>query len=213
MGDPKKLRKKYSTPNHPWQKARIDEEKELMSEYGMKNKKELWKMVSTLKNYKQRLKQLIPRKDAQAEVERKQLISKLRSLGIISADASQEDVLGITMRQVMDRRLSTLVLKKGLASSIRQARQFVTHEHVSVNGRMINSPSYLVPIEEEPFISVSDKVMIEAEPIESIPGAAVPAQQETASAAEKPAEDKKAEPKAATEADDKVPETKGDASE
>ena len=40
MGDPRKLRKKYYPPSHPWQKIRIDEEKILMKDYGFKNKKE-----------------------------------------------------------------------------------------------------------------------------------------------------------------------------
>ena len=68
MGDPKKLRKKYSKPNHPWQKLRIEEEIELITEYGLKNKKEVWKMASILKNYKKRVKKLIPRKDIQSEI-------------------------------------------------------------------------------------------------------------------------------------------------
>ena len=41
MGSPKKQRKKYSKPSHPWQKARIEEEKALKKEYSFKNKKEL----------------------------------------------------------------------------------------------------------------------------------------------------------------------------
>ena len=41
MGNPKRHRKKYSTPAHPWQRARIEEERELSKEYGFKNKKEM----------------------------------------------------------------------------------------------------------------------------------------------------------------------------
>ncbi len=42
MGDPKFSRKKYETPNHPWQTARIKEEKDICKKYGLKNKTEIW---------------------------------------------------------------------------------------------------------------------------------------------------------------------------
>ena len=44
MGDPRKTRKKYDTPQHPWQKERMDQESVFLKEYGLKNKKEIWKM-------------------------------------------------------------------------------------------------------------------------------------------------------------------------
>ena len=158
MGDPKKLRKKYTKPNHPWQQMRIEEERELMRDYGMKNKKELWKMVSILKNYKKRVKKLIPRKDKQAKIEEQELLKKAKSLNLVEKDAKIEDILGKSVRQILDRRLQTIVHKKGLASSIKQARQFVTHEHVVVNNKMVNSPSYLVRSGEERFVNLTQKM-------------------------------------------------------
>ena len=70
MGDPIKHRKKYSKPSHPWQRERIEEEKGIMKEYGLKNKKELWKMESKLKTFSQQAKRLITEKGEQAEKER-----------------------------------------------------------------------------------------------------------------------------------------------
>ena len=52
MGDPKKQRKKYTTPRHPWQRDRLDEERQLLKDYGLKNKKELWKFESLLRKFK-----------------------------------------------------------------------------------------------------------------------------------------------------------------
>ncbi|MBD3203222.1 30S ribosomal protein S4 [Candidatus Woesearchaeota archaeon] len=166
MGDPKKLRKKYSKPSHPWQKMRIEEERTLMNDYGLKNKKELWKMSSTLKKYKKRVKDLVPRKDKQAELEKDQLLSKMKAMNLIKSDAILEDVLSISVKDLLERRLQTLVLKQGYASSIKQARQFVTHEHVTVRGKMINSPSYLVTLEEQSMINVSERVSGIKEPDE-----------------------------------------------
>ena len=51
MGDPKILRKKFESPSHPWQKSRIEEERQLIREYGLKNKSEAWKMRSKAKNF------------------------------------------------------------------------------------------------------------------------------------------------------------------
>ena len=41
MGDPRKARKQYRTPSHPWQKVRLEDESKLAVEYGLKNKKEI----------------------------------------------------------------------------------------------------------------------------------------------------------------------------
>lgn len=185
MGDMKKLRKKYSTPSHPWQKERIEEEKVFMNEYVLKNKKELWKMSSLLKNYKKRVKELVPRKDAQSELEKEQLMAKVLSLNLVSMDAKIEDVLSITLKQILDRRLQSLVYNKGLAKSMKQARQFVTHEHVFVADKRINSPSYLVSIKEEGTIRISDKMGETVEiPVEEV----VVPKKEAKKAAPKPQE-------------------------
>lgn len=42
MGDPRKPRKKWSPPGHPWVKERLIEEMKLMGEYGLRNKREIW---------------------------------------------------------------------------------------------------------------------------------------------------------------------------
>ena len=153
MGDPKKHRKKYSTPTHPWQKERILQEKELMREYGFKNKKELWKANSKLRNCSDQAKNLIPLKTAQAEKEKKQLIHKLQNLGLIEKASQLEDVLGITLKDLLARRLQTFVLKKEFANSIKQARQFIVHEHIFVGGKKITTPSYIVSKKEEGSIT------------------------------------------------------------
>ncbi len=50
---------------------------------------------------------------------------------------------------MLERRLDNVVYRAGLASSRAQARQFVLHGHVLVNGRKVNIPSYLVNVGEE----------------------------------------------------------------
>ena len=59
MGDPKFSRKKYETPSHPWQADRIKEENELIKKYGLKNKKEVWKVKSLLRNFRRDRKSVV----------------------------------------------------------------------------------------------------------------------------------------------------------
>ena len=153
MGDPKKSKKKYSKPSHPWQGARIKEEAVLTKKYGLKNKKELWKMISILKKVKEQARVLIAGYTEQHKKEEKQLIERLLRLNIIGENSNLDDVLGLTSESIFNRRLQTIVFKSGLTKTISQARQFIIHGHVAVNGKVMSVPSYLVKKDEEPKIS------------------------------------------------------------
>lgn len=157
MGDPKKIRKKYKTPMHPWQKSRIDEEKIILKEYGIKNKKEIWKMQSKLRDFSDRAKRLIADKGPQAEKEKKEMFAKLSSLGLLSPEAGLDDILGLHLRDILERRLQTLVYKKNLAKTMNQARQFIVHGHIKVGDRVVSSPSYVVTVKEEGMISFIER--------------------------------------------------------
>ena len=149
MGDPKKQKKKFSTPNHPWQKERIEAEKEILKQYGLRRKYEIWKMDSMLKDFLNRAKTLIAQRNPQSDLEKKQLLQRLNSLGLLKKDSKVEDVLNLTLKDVMERRLQTLLIRKQLARTMKQAREFITHEHVAIGERKVTAPSYLVTISEE----------------------------------------------------------------
>lgn len=154
MGDPKHSHKTYQKPSHPWQKERIVAEKELRAEYGAKNKRELWKMRAVLKDFQDQAKKLIAARGGQAEKERKQLMRRLQKYGLVDASATLDNILSLTLRDIMERRLQTQVYKKGLARTPKQARQFITHGHIMVAENMVTSPSYLVPVAEETSIAI-----------------------------------------------------------
>lgn len=153
MGDPRKRRKRYQTPSHPWQKNRIEEELVLAVDYGLKSKKEIWKMNAVLRRIKNQFKQLVTKQTAQSEKEKAQLILRLKRQGLISDTAQFDNILDMTPKNVLERRLETLMVRKGLARSMKQARQFIGHGHVLVAGNVITSPSYLVKIDEEAQIT------------------------------------------------------------
>ena len=154
MGDPRRLSKTYDTPNHPWIGERIKQEKELSNKYGLSNKKEIWKMETRLRTFRRQARKLISDTSAQGEKEAVQLFGILNRYGILlKEDATLDDVLSLNVESILERRLQTLVFRKGLANTPKQARQFIVHGHISVNGRRINAPSYLVPMVEEDAIS------------------------------------------------------------
>jgi len=154
MGDPKKPKKKYSTPRHPWEKERIDVEKTLMKQYGLTNKKEIWRINSLLSKFKGQAKKCAAADTDQLMKERKQLLDRLKRLGLLGPEGTHEDVLGLNVDDLLKRRLQTIVTERKLATTVKQARQFIVHGHVSVNKKRVTVPSYIVPVEEEATISL-----------------------------------------------------------
>ena len=166
MGSIKKQRKKFSKPNHPWQKERIDEERGILKQYGLRRKYEVWKMNSMLKKFLHRAKTIIGEKTSQSDLEKKQLLERLHLLGLLKKDSKIEDVLNLKLKDVLDRRLQTLVHRKQIAKTIKQAREFIVHEHIAVGSRKVTAPSYLVSINEEHHIKLVHPIKISNEPVQ-----------------------------------------------
>jgi small subunit ribosomal protein S4 len=153
MGDPKFPRRTYDTPSHPWKADRIKEETELVRMYGLKNKREIWKAKSIVRNLRRQSRNLQARLrygEEQARIETQNLLRKCGMIGLLPLDGSTlDDVLSLTTESILNRRLQTLVYKKGLANTMEQARQFIVHGHISVNGRKVTVPGYIVRRNEE----------------------------------------------------------------
>ncbi|MGC8993346.1 MAG: 30S ribosomal protein S4 [Candidatus Aenigmatarchaeota archaeon] len=150
----KRFRKKYKKPRRPWDKALLEEERKIIKEFGLRRKKELWRAKEELRRYRRLARELNARKDKEKE---RILLQKLYSLGLLPQNATLDDVLSLTVKDILNRRLQTIVWKKGLANTIKQARQFIVHGHVRVNGRRVVYPSYLVKRDEEDKITCDIK--------------------------------------------------------
>jgi small subunit ribosomal protein S4 len=150
----KRSRKKYETPKKPWDKARIEKEKEILKKFGLKRKRELWRAEAILRKYRRMARELVAKKDKEKE---KILLEKLEKIGVLKEGSGLDDVLALTVEDILERRLQTIVYRKGLANTIKHARQLIVHGHVKINGRKINYPSYIVPREEEDKIEVVKK--------------------------------------------------------
>jgi len=156
MGDPKFSRKKYASPSHPWQKARIERETTLKKKYGLKNRKEIWKSETILRGFRSQSRLLLARKgEEQAEKEKQQVLNKVTNLGLLPIDSNLDDILALNVETIISRRLQTLVYLRGLSSTTRQARQLIIHGHISVGGRKVRVPSYMVKKNEEDTITYS----------------------------------------------------------
>jgi len=144
----KRKHKSYSRPKRPFDKVRIEEEAKIKEEYGLKNKIEIWKADSEIKAIRERAKKLI----SSGHEKQKALFEKLKKTGF-KAD-SISDVLSMEKKDYLNRRLQTIVFKKRLARSPKHARQMIVHKKILIDGRAVNSPSYIVPVEFEGKISV-----------------------------------------------------------
>ncbi len=150
MGDPKKLKKKFQKPSHPWRKQRLDEEAIIMKEYALKNKKELYRINTLLSKMKSNVKVYAAAGTSQADKEKKQLFDKCVKYSLLKQTSNIDDILNIGLKDIMERRLQTVVLRKALAKTMKQARQFIVHGHIMVGEKAITSPAYLVSVDEEP---------------------------------------------------------------
>lgn len=148
----KKLKKQYETPNTGWNEERINREDELIEDYGLKNKREIYKAQSQLRSFRREARKLIAAEDS--EEAEKEVIQKANSLGLIRENDGLEGLLTLNVTDILDRRIQTAVERRGLADTVKEARQIVVHGHVYVNGERVNTPGYLLTQEEEQELEV-----------------------------------------------------------
>ena len=153
MGDPKFPRRSYNTPSHPWQGERIKAEAEIVRQYGLKNKTEVWKAQTILRNFRRQSRELQARVrtgEAQAKTEAENLLAKCARLGVLPVEgATLNDILALTDIKILERRLQTIVYRKGLTNSMKQARQMIVHGHIYMNGHRVTVPGHIVTRPEE----------------------------------------------------------------
>jgi len=161
MGEPKFSRPKTQTPTHPWKQARIEEEHALKEKYGLKKiggMRRIWREKSALRRHRNQAMKLIGKVDASEghfAKEKEQLLSSLTRKGLVGHDADIGDVLEINVEHMLARRLQSVVYYRGLAPSMRAARNLIVHGHICVGGQRMTVPGYHVLKEEEDDVSYS----------------------------------------------------------
>ncbi|MCX6696519.1 MAG: 30S ribosomal protein S4 [Methanoregula sp.] len=162
MGYPGKNHKSYQTPKRPFEKTRIEEETRLVIEYGLRNKREVWKSQSILRKYRKAARSLLALMSSTTdrtlvEAKKTELISHMQRAGLLGPDADIDNVLSLKVKAQLERRLQTIVHRKGFARSPKQARQLITHGHIAIAGRRVDIPGYRVTRVEEPQITYYGK--------------------------------------------------------
>lgn len=160
MGDPKKLKKQYARPRKSFQKERIDMEKAVVKEYGLKNKREYYIAESFIRRKRGIARSLLALALEERLKREKELIDSLKKVGILRGQPTLEDVLMLSPTTALERRLQTVVYRKGLANTQNQARQFVVHGHIGINGKKLNIPGYMVTTDDEASIKFYKKELL-----------------------------------------------------
>ncbi|MDG6934719.1 MAG: 30S ribosomal protein S4 [Nitrososphaerota archaeon] len=155
MGDPKKPKNKYTTPRHPWSGDQLSSELFLVGSYGLRNKKELWKAETELSRIRKQARTLLAAPPDIRERLSGYLMKRLTRMGLVSEAAPVDSILSLKVEDLLERRLQSIVWRKGLGRSPYEARQLITHKKVRVGSRLVSKPSYIVSRDEEPTIALT----------------------------------------------------------
>ena len=139
----------FRRPRRIWTTDQLNAELYVIGSYGLRNKRELWRAQSEVARFRNQARALLALPTEVRQKKETQLLTFLNRFGLVDQSATLDDVLNLKIEDLLERRLQTMVMKKGETKSPQQARQIVAHGHVSLGNRIVNIPGYLVRREEE----------------------------------------------------------------
>jgi len=148
----------YKTPRRPYEKERLDEELKLVGEYGLRNKREIWRVKYTLARIRKAARYLLTldEKDPRRIFEGNAIIRRLARIGALEESKQKLDyVLGLKLSDLLERRLQTQVYKLGLAKSIHHARVLIRQRHIRVGKQIVDVPSFVVRVDSQKYIDIA----------------------------------------------------------
>merc|ERR1712070_1165930 len=138
--------KTFSKPRRPFEKVRLDAELKTVGEYGLRSKRELWRVQFALNKLRNAARVLLTldEKDPKRIFEGEAIMRRMRNYGLLDETQDKLDyVLALGPEQFLERRLQTLVFKLGLAKSVHHARVLIRQRHIRVGKQIVNVPSFL----------------------------------------------------------------------
>jgi len=203
MGDPKYPRKVWRKPKRPLNYELKMDELQTLGTFGLRTKRELWKAHTELSRVRQQARSLLALTQKVRDEKEPILLKSLSRIGLISNEATLDDVLNLKPTDLLARRLQTIVSNKLGFKTPYQARQAVIHGHIMVGDRKVDIPSYTVTVEEEDSVHFSPESKIpemlektkadapkaEAAPAEDAPKAEAAPAEDAPKAEAAPAED------------------------
>jgi small subunit ribosomal protein S4 len=148
----RRIKKSYKNPRMSWDSDEIADRKTTTRTYGLRRRREILIAQEILRNYRRRARELIAKKD---EKKMDALIGKLVKLGLLKPGQGLDDVLALAVKDILERRLQTIVWRKGLALTALHSRQMIAHGRVKIAGKRVKTPAYIVPVAEEELISAA----------------------------------------------------------
>jgi small subunit ribosomal protein S4 len=161
LGDPHKPKKTYHRPRRIWTVDQLNAELYILGTYGLRNKRELWKAQSEIARIRNQARALLAIPIEVRRDKELRLLGFLNRLGLVNESATLDDVLNLKIEDILERRLQTIVMRKIMSKSAIEARQIVSHCHVSVGSRTVNLPGYIVRKDEE------QNIIVHKEPIKA----------------------------------------------
>ena len=152
--------KVFTTPRRPFEKARLDQELKLIGEYGLRNKREVWRVKFALAKIRKAARDLLTleERDPRRLFEGNALLRRLVRIGVLDESRMKLDyVLGLKVEDFLERRLQTQVFKLGLAKSIHHARVLICQRHIRVRRQVVNIPSFVVRLNGTKHIDFDHK--------------------------------------------------------
>ncbi|KAL8117149.1 hypothetical protein AgCh_015161 [Apium graveolens] len=125
--------KTFKKPRRPYEKERLDAELKLVGEYGLRCKRELWRVQYALSRIRNAARNLLTleEKDPRRIFEGEALLRRMNRYGLLDESQNKLDyVLALTVENFLERRLQTLVFKTGMAKSIHHARVLIRQRHI-----------------------------------------------------------------------------------
>ena len=170
MGSAKRNRRKYEKPKELWNLERIKVDGALVEQYGLKNMRELWKAQTEISRIRRNARLLLSGESGYESM-KEGMLNRLQKLGLAKPGATADDLLDLKENSILERRLQTIIFRKGLSKTIKQARQLTVHGFIAVNGKKVSRPGYLVDVEQESKISYYKPINITPAPAPSTGGA------------------------------------------
>ncbi|CAM9757416.1 unnamed protein product [Phaeothamnion confervicola] len=158
IGSSRNYRKTYKTPRRPFEKERLDQELKLCGEYGLRCKREIWRVQYALAKIRKAARQLLTLdpKDPKRLFEGPALLRRMVRYGLLNEDNKELDfVLQLSTQKLLERRLQTKVFQQGLAKSIHHARVLIKQRHIRVGKQLVDVPSFMVRLDSEKHIDFS----------------------------------------------------------